>query len=57
MLESEVNDEQNCSKKDCCDHHEDCRALKLVPRRPAGLLGEFRETLFKVLDKLSHLYI
>jgi hypothetical protein len=57
MLESEVDYEENQSKKNSHDHDQQSRALKLVPGRPGDLLGEFHVGLFAIVNELSHLCI
>ena len=56
MLESIVYDPKRRRQDDRSDHHEEGRALQLLPIRPAGLLGELDIRLFQIVDKLSHLY-
>ena len=57
MLESEVDYEENQSKKNSHDHDQESGALKLVPCRPCDLLGEFNVGLFAIVNELSHLCI
>ena len=57
MLESEVDYEENQSKKNSHDHDQESGALKLVPCRPCDLLGEFHVGLFAIVNELSHLCI
>ena len=56
MLESIVYDPEGGCQDDGGDHHQEGRALQLLPGRPGGLLGELYIRLFQVVDKLSHLY-
>jgi len=56
MLESIVYDPKRRRQDDRRDHHEEGRALQLLPIRPGGLLGELDIRLFQIVDKLSHLY-
>ena len=56
MLESVVYEPKRSRQDDRRDHHEEGRALQLLPGRPGSLLGELDIGLFQIVDKLSHLY-
>lgn len=54
MSEHEIHQKYYSREDDRSHHHDDCRTLKLVPRRPADFLGQFFVRLFKVNCYSAH---
>ena len=57
MSEHEVHKKYYSCEDDRSHHHNNSRTLKLVPRRPADLLGKFFVRLFYVNRYFAHFLI
>ena len=57
VLKGEVHREDDNGQNDRGYHHDDGRILQLVPSRPSNLVRQLRIGLFKIICKLTHLYL